>query len=357
MQTSTSPVTEPSAVTTEFLARRWKRFTLVLTLFALGTVIFLVLNIALGSVNIPIGDTVRVLLGGSGQEETAATIIRQIRLPRALGAVLGGAVLAVSGLLLQVFFRNPIVGPFILGISSGASFMVALVLLGSYVLGVTVVGTLTLSLASFIGALLVMAVVIAVASRVRDVITLLVIGLMTGYVASALSSFLIAFAQSENVHRFVIWTMGSFAGFRWDEVRLLAVAGAVLLTGSYLLAKPLNAFLLGEDYARSMGVNIRAFRYGIIFLACALAAVVTAFAGPVAFIGLAVPHLARLSLGTSDNRILIPASILAGAMITSLCDLLARLLFAPVELPVSATTALFGAPMVILFLLKGKTTI
>jgi iron complex transport system permease protein len=274
-----------------------------------------------------------------------------------LGAVLGGAALAVSGLLLQVFFRNPIVGPFVLGISSGASFTVALAMLGSYLIGVTVVSSLTLSLAAFIGALMVMGVVLMVASKVRDIITLLVIGLMTGYVASALSSFLIAFAQSENVHRFVIWTMGSFSGFRWEEVRLLAIIGIILLIASYLLAKPLNAFLLGEDYARSMGVNVKRFRYMVVFISCALAAIVTAFAGPVAFIGLAVPHLARLSLGTSDNRILIPASILAGAMITSLCDLLARMLFAPVELPVSATTAIFGAPMVIFFLIKGKTTI
>jgi len=151
--------------------------------------------------------------------------------------------------------------------------------------------------------------------------------------------------------------MGSFSGFRWDQVLVLAVAGAVLMAASFLMAKPLNAFLLGEDYAKSMGVNVRGFRYGVIFVSCALAALVTAFAGPVAFVGLAVPHLARLSLGTSDNRVLIPASILAGAMITSLCDLLARVLFAPVELPVSATTALFGAPMVIFFLVKGKTTI
>jgi iron complex transport system permease protein len=353
-------MTEPviNTITTEvFLARRWKRFALVLGLFAVGVCLFLLLNIVLGSVTIPFGDTVRVIFGGAGSDEAYSAIIWNIRLPRALGAVLGGAALAVSGLLLQVFFRNPIVGPFVLGISSGASFTVALAMLGSYLIGVTVVSSLALSLAAFIGALMVMGVVLMVASKVRDIITLLVIGLMTGYVASALSSFLIAFAQSENVHRFVIWTMGSFSGFRWEEVRLLAIVGIVLLIASYLLAKPLNAFLLGEDYARSMGVNVKRFRYMVVFLSCALAAIVTAFAGPVAFIGLAVPHLARLSLGTSDNRILIPASILAGAMITSLCDLLARMLFAPVELPVSATTAIFGAPMVIFFLIKGKTTI
>jgi len=347
-----------NAITTDvFLARRWKRFVLVISLFALGVCLFFLLNIVLGSVTIPFGDTLKVIFGGTASNEAYSAIIKDIRLPRALGAVLGGAGLAVSGLLLQVFFRNPIVGPFVLGISSGASFTVALALLGSYLLGVTVVSSLTLSAAAFIGALLVMIVVLVVASKVRDMITLLVIGLMTGYVASALSSFLVAFAQSENVHRFVIWTMGSFSGFTWEEVLILAVIGIILMIISYLLAKSLNAFLLGEDYARSMGVNVKRFRYLVVFLSCALAAIVTAFAGPVAFVGLAVPHLARLSLGTSDNRILIPASILAGAMVTSLCDLLARMLFAPVELPVSATTAIFGAPMVIFFLIKGKTTI
>lgn len=340
-----------------FLARRWQRFTLVITLFGAGVFIFLILNVALGSVNIPLADTLKIVFGGQGSDSAFNSIIWQIRLPRALGALLGGSVLAVSGLLLQVFFRNPIVGPHILGISSGATLMVAVAMLGSYLIGMTTVSPITLSLAALFGAVLVMLIVIAVASRVRDIITLLVIGLMTGYVASALSSFLIAFAQAENVFRFVIWTMGSFASITWDEVRLLAVTGAGLLAGSYLLAKPLNAFLLGEDYARSMGVNVKAFRYMVIFLSCALSAVVTAFAGPVAFVGLAVPHLARLALGTADNRILIPTSILAGAMVTGLCDLLARMLFAPVELPVSATTALFGAPVVIFFLLKGKTTI
>jgi iron complex transport system permease protein len=344
-----------TGATEVFLSRRWKRYGIVLGLFAIGVLLFFVLNIVLGSVTIPPGETFKAILGDHSID--AYSIIWNIRMPRVLGALLGGSALAVSGLLLQVFFRNPIVGPFVLGISSGASFMVGLALLGSYLLGVSAASSMTLSLAAFIGALLVMGVVLAVATKVRDIITLLVIGLMTGYVASAASSFLIAFAQSENVYRFVIWTMGSFSGFRWDEVRILAVTGIALLVISYLSAKPLNAFILGEDYARSMGINVKRFRYLVIAVSCALAAIVTAFAGPVAFIGLAVPHFARLSLGTSDNRILIPASVLGGAMICGLCDLLARLLFAPVELPISATTAIFGAPMVIFFLIKGKTTI
>jgi len=340
-----------------FLGKRWRRFTLVMTLFLLGVILFLILNITLGSINIPLPETVKILFRAADTNTAYQSIIWQIRLPRALGALISGAALAVSGLLLQVFFRNPIVGPHILGISSGATFAVALAMMGSYLIGMTYISPLTLSLASFLGAMVVMVIVIAVASKVQDVITLLVIGLMTGYVASALSSFLIAFAQSENVFRFVIWTMGSFSAMTWDKVYLLAGVGIFLLLGSYLLSKPLNAFLLGENYARSLGVNVKVFRYLVIFFSCALAAIVTAFAGPVAFVGLAVPHLARLALGTSDNRILIPASVLAGAAVPLACDLLARLLFSPVELPVSATTSLFGAPLVIFFLIKGKTTL
>jgi iron complex transport system permease protein len=337
-----------------FLARRWKRFSLVIVLFLIGVGVCLLLNIALGSVNVPLKDTFKVLFGG---ESPFRQIILDIRLPRTLGALMGGASLAVAGLLLQVFFRNPIVEPFVLGISSGASFLVSLLLLGSYYFGATAVGTLSLSAAAFTGAILVMLIVLAVANKVRDIITILVVGLMAGYLVSAFGSFLTAFAQTENVHRFVMWSLGSFSSMTWEQIPLLGIGSAVLLIASFLMAKPLNAFLLGEDYAASMGVNIKAFRYIVVFLSCALAAIVTAFAGPVAFVGLAVPHMARLALGTSDNRVLIPVCILAGALVTGVCDLGARLLFAPIELPISATTALFGAPMVIFFLIKGKTTI
>jgi iron complex transport system permease protein len=197
----------------------------------------------------------------------------------------------------------------------------------------------------------------ALASRVKSIITLLVIGLMIGFTANALTSFLIAFAEAEDVHRFVVWTMGSFSGINWEELGILAVAGGLLMLAAYFYTKPLNAFLLGENYAKSMGVNVRAFRYVVLLISSGLAAIVTAFAGPVAFIGLAVPHTVRLLLGTSDNRILIPAAILAGALLAGLCDLMAKMLFAPVELPISATTALFGAPLVLFLLLRRKAII
>lgn len=344
-----------SLVAAEFLERRWTRWLLVLSLFGVGAVVLLVLNVSLGSVTIPFLDVWRIILGGEGDSEIFGSVVWKIRLPRALAALLSGSGLAVSGLLLQVFFRNPIVGPNILGLSSGATLMVALVILGGFSLGIASVSPLFLSAASFIGAMAVMLIVVAVATKVRDTITLLVVGLMTGFIASALTSILIAFAEQERIQGFVLWTLGSFSGFRWEELEVVAVASAVLLSVAFLLSKPLNAFLLGENYAQSMGVNIRVFRYLIIFIVGGLAGVVTAFAGPVAFIGLAVPHMARLCLGTSDNRILIPGVILLGAVVTSACDLLARTMFAPVELPISATTSLFGAPVVIILLLKRRT--
>ncbi len=342
------------AAAAEFLERRWARWLLVLSLFGAGAVVLLVLNVSLGSVTIPFLDVWSIILGGEGDSEIFGPVVWKIRAPRALAALLSGSGLAVSGLLLQVFFRNPIVGPYILGISSGAALMVALVILGGFTLGIASVSPLFLSGAAFVGAMAVMLIVMAVATRVRDIITLLVVGLMMGFMASALSSILIAFAERERVQGFVLWTLGSFSGFRWEELEIVAVASALLLSAAFLLSKPLNAFLLGENYAQSMGVNIRLFRYLIILICGALAGVVTAFAGPVAFIGLAVPHMARLCLGTSDNRVLIPGAILLGAAVTSACDLLARMMFSPVELPISATTSLFGAPVVIFLLLRRR---
>lgn len=343
------------SVAAEFLERRWARWLLVLSLFGVGAVVLLVLNVSLGSVTIPFLDVWRIILGGEGDSEIFGPVVWKIRLPRTLAALVSGSGLAVSGLLLQVFFRNPIVGPSILGLSSGATLMVALVILGGFSLGIASVSPLFLSGASFIGAMAVMLIVMAVATKVRDTITLLVVGLMMGFIASALTGILIAFAEKERVQGFVLWTLGSFSGFRWEELEILAVASAVLLSVAFLLSKPLNAFLLGENYAQSMGVNIRIFRYLIVFIVGGLAGVVTAFAGPVAFIGLAVPHMVRLCLGTSDNRVLIPGAILLGAVVTSACDLLARMMFSPVELPISATTSLFGAPIVIILLLKRRT--
>ena len=337
------------------IVKRARYFSLFSLFLILLGCLFIV-NIAVGSINIPFFETCRIIVQHLA-DSTHGTIIWKIRLPRALAAILCGGYLAVGGLLLQVFFRNPIVGPYILGISSGATLMVGLVMLAGLSIGMLGIHPFLLTLAAFAGALAVMTIILAVAAKVKDIITLLVIGLMVGYVCHAVTNVLIAFAEKEKVKGFVLWQMGSFSGFCWDEVYLVALFGIPLLIGAYLMCKPLNAFLLGEDYAKSMGVNIKVFRFLIVIFSSALAGMVTAFAGPVAFIGLAVPHMARLSLGTSDNRILIPGAVLLGATVTVLCDLIARLLFSPVELPLSAITSFFGAPIVIGLLLKRRAIV
>lgn len=336
------------------MAKRQAGQALVLTALAAGCVLLLLLNVALGSVEVPLADAARVVVGRPVANSTFTTVVHDIRLPRALAALVCGGALAVSGLLLQVLFRNPVVGPDILGVSSGARLAVSIAVLGSISLGSHGPSPLFVTTVALVGAVVILVAVVAIAGRVRDIITLLVIGLMVGYIASALTSFLVAFAESERLHEFIIWTLGSFSGFRWDQVRVTTVLIAVLLVAAGAAAKPLNAFLLGEGYAQSMGVNVRVFRYFLIVVSGALAGIVTAFAGPVAFIGLAVPHLARLCLGTSDNRALVPGSILLGAALTSLCDLVAKTAFAPTELPISAVTSLFGAPIVIAMLIKRR---
>jgi len=314
------------------------------------------MNIGAGSVSISFFEVCKIIYQHL-TDSTHAAIIWKIRLPRTLAAGLCGAYLAGAGLLLQVFFRNPIVGPYILGISSGAALMVALVMLAGLSVGFLGIHPFFISLAAFAGAMVVMLIIISVAPRVKNIVTLLIIGLMLGYLCHAVTSILVAFADERKLKGFVLWELGSFSGFCWDEVYLVVVMGGLFMLGAYLLCKPLNAFLLGEDYAKSMGVNILAFRIMIVVFSSALAGMVTAFAGPVAFIGLAVPHMARLVFGTSDNRILIPGAALIGGVVTILCDLVARLLFSPVELPISAITAFFGAPIVISFLLKRRTAV
>jgi len=339
-----------------FFKEKTGRYYIFTIIFAFLVGALFLLNLSLGSVPVPLKEVYRVVLHQPVDNTTFQAVIWKIRLPRSLATLFGGAALATGGLLLQIFFRNPIVGPYVLGISSGATLLVALVMLTSLSVGLTL-HPFALSMAAFLGALLVMILVLAVANRVRNVVTLLVVGLMMGYLCSAVSSILIALAEKEKVHGFVLWTLGSFSGFTWDELVVLMGLSGPLLLCSLLLCKPLNAFLLGEDYARSMGVNIRCFRVAIVMLASALAGLVTAFAGPVAFIGLAVPHMARLSLGTSDNRALLPATILLGATVASLCDLVARMALSPVELPISAITSFFGAPIVIGLLLKRRTAL
>ncbi|MDR1658372.1 MAG: iron ABC transporter permease [Deltaproteobacteria bacterium] len=331
--------------------RQYSRRVTVFWLLAVLTAVLMILNLTIGSISYPAAEVFKTLLNPS-ETGDLGFIVWKIRLPRTLATVMGGAFLAASGLLLQVYFRNPIVGPFILGISSGATLTVSLVMLTGIGFRLTYATPFLTTLAGCAGAYAVMVVVVAIAAKVRGGATLLVVGLMMGYVCTSVTSILTALAEKEKIKGFVLWGMGSFSGFKWIEIGIMFFVGGALVLAVFILAKPLNAFLLGEDYAASMGVNIRRFRIFILLASSSLAGLVTAMAGPVAFIGLAVPHMARLSFGTSDNRVLVPGSCLLGAAVTSLCDLIARMWLNPVELPISAITAFFGAPIVIGLLLK-----
>jgi iron complex transport system permease protein len=331
-----------------------------LYLFPVFTLLFLVSgvgNLFIGAIDISITDFVKILTGAISDQAPESYILLKIRIPRIIASLVGGGFLAVSGLLMQVCFRNPIVGPYILGISSGATLTVGIAMLSSFSLGFAGISPYMTVFASFTGALGVMIIIVAVASKMKSVISLLLIGIMMGYIAGAVTNILIAFANKEKIKGFILWGNGSFAGFSWHEIHILLITGFSILTFIYFLSKPLNAFLLGEDYAQSMGVNIKVFRLLIIILACAIASLVTAFAGPIGFVGMAVPHMSRILFKTQDNRVLIPGCLLLGGIIGSLCDLVARTAFAPAELPLSAITAIFGAPIIISLLLRRRYTL
>jgi iron complex transport system permease protein len=321
-------------------------------LLLIGLVLVFLLNIALGSIKISLPEVIKIIVNHIQDDSTYSTIVWKIRLPRSLAAITGGAAIAVSGLLLQVFFRNPVVDAYVLGVSSGATLLMALVTLGGFTLGLAAMSPMYLFLGALMGALGVTAVILVLAYRVRSPVTLLVIGLMIGYLCSAATGLLTTFADNEKLKGFMIWSLGSFSGFTWPQVKMVILISVPFLFLALLISKPLNSFLLGEDYAKSMGVNTKLFRLFIILVSSVLTAAVTAFAGPVAFVGMAVPHISRLSLRTSDNRLLVPATILLGGMITALCDLTARTILAPAELTISTITSFFGVPIVIWLLMK-----
>lgn len=320
----------------------------VFLLFMVATI-----GIAMGSVYVPLDRVIQILFYNSG-DYWEKMIILNARLPRVLGAILGGAAISCSGLLLQVYFRNPIVDPYVLGVSSGASLIVAMgILLGIYLLP-PVIAYPALLFGSFIGAMLVTLAIIMVASVVRSSTTLLLIGLMIGYLIRAFIDIMITRAETIRVHAFTLWMYGTFANVTWGHINaMVAVIPIIIL--ACLISKPLNAILLGEEYAKSIGVNIKRARIMIITISALLTAIIVTFSGPIAFIGMAVPHIGRLTLKTSNNRYLIPTTVILGAIVAVTCDLIARCAFAPVELPLSAVTSLFGAPMIIIFLLRMRS--
>lgn len=334
----------------------------VLVLLALAA---FVLSLAVGSVRIPLRDIVAVLLGGEAAKPAWETIVLQFRLPKAVTAMLAGAALSVSGLQMQTLFRNPLAGPFVLGISSGASLGVALTVLlagvavglgGSTTLlaGISLAGDASLALSAILGSGLVLLLVMSVARRVQSGMTLLILGLMFGYTTSALVSVLIYFSVVERIQAYISWTFGSFGGVTWRQLQVMAPAILLGLAGGHLLMKPLNALLLGETYAQSLGLNVRRVRLGIIGSSAVLAGVVTAFCGPIGFLGIAVPHLCRSLLNTSDHRLLLPAVSFMGATLALGADIVAGLPGSQLTLPLNAVTALLGAPVVIWVILRQR---
>ncbi len=328
-----------------------------LTLILL-TIIAFAVDMATGSVAVPLRDVVRILLGQPPARATWTTIVLTIRLPKALTAALAGAALAASGLQMQTLFRNPLAGPFVLGISAGASLGVALVVVGAAALApVAILGNTSVALAATLGAMAVMLLVLAVAHSVTGRAALLIVGLMVGYAAGALVSILLYFARAEDVQAYVIWTFGSFGGVTWPQLRVMALAVGLGLLLAVAAIKPLDALLLGETYASSMGVDVPRARTLLIVSTALLAGAVTAFCGPIAFLGVAVPHLARGIMRTSSHRALMPGVVLTGALAALLADILASLPGQATVLPLNAITSLMGAPVVIWIILRRQHTL
>ena len=330
-----------------------------IVILLLSIVVLTVVNLLLGTVNIPVADVCRILTVGH-DNEVWTNIVLQSRLPQALTALVAGAGLSVSGLQMQTVFRNPLAGPSVLGISNGASLGVAFVVLLSGSLGgvalsrLGYLGDAAMSIAAIVGALAVMALIVYVSQRVKGNVTLLIIGVMIGYLANAIIGVLKFFSAEEDVKAYVVWGLGSFARVSGDQMLLFVVLMCVLLPLSMLLVKTMNLLLLGDGYAQNLGLNIKRARFQVITCSGVLVAIVTAYCGPIMFIGLAVPHLARALFRTSDHRVLMPATMLCGAALALCCNLIARLPGFEGALPVNSVTALVGAPVVASVLFRRR---
>ncbi len=348
-------------MTLDTVTRSLKRTSFALPglkpLLVLGIVSLLIglflFSLAIGSVSIPLEDVVKILLGQEASKSTWTSIILNFRLPQALTAMLAGAALGISGLLMQTFFRNPLADPFILGVSSGASLGVALVVLTvgtvatSFLAGLGLMGDLALAVAASAGSTVVMVIVLWTARRVSSGMMLLILGLLFGYLTSAAVSLLLYFSIPERIQAYINWTFGSFSGVTWTQLAVMAPAVLIGLTVAFLMSKTLNALLLGEAYAYSMGLNLMQARFTIIITTAVLAGTITAFCGPIGFIGIAVPHLCRSLFNTSDHRLLVPLTILVGAIVALAASFIASMPGSSIVLPLNAVTSLIGAPTVI----------
>lgn len=312
----------------------------------------LLLNLNMGSASVTVSEVWKIL-ASHDVASTAGKIIWSIRLPRLLAAMLLGGALSVSGFLLQTFFANPIAGPYVLGISSGAKLLVALAMIWFLERG-RVLTSWHLILAAFIGSLLSMGFILIIAGKVKNMAILIICGVMIGYICSAITDFVVTFADDSNIVNLHNWSLGSFSGISWSNLRLMTMVVIVGVVCAFFLSKPMSAYQLGEGYARNMGVNIRIFRLELILLSSLLSACVTAFAGPISFVGIAVPHVIRSTFKTNKPILMIPACFLGGSAFCLFCDLIARSVFAPTELSISSVTAVFGAPIVIYMMVNRQ---
>tara|TARA_R110002167_G_scaffold143481_22_gene332850 strand:+ start:1873 stop:2904 length:1032 start_codon:yes stop_codon:yes gene_type:complete len=340
---------------------KYTTYRISFILLLLGLLVSFVLNTSLGSVSIPFPDTIAVIFGKGVENNSWHYIIWNYRIPKAITAILAGSGLSLCGLLMQTLFRNPLAGPFVLGISSGASLGAAVLIMGSSMfsgfLGFSLVNDLSLALASSIGSFLVLLAVIAMALKVKDTMALLIIGLMFGSITAAIVGLLSYFTDADKLQQYIYWSFGSVGNLSWQQLGFLSGVTIIGLGLSVLSIKALNALLLGENYARSLGVNLKKSRYIIIAATGLLAGSITAFAGPIAFVGLAVPHLTRQIFNTTDHRILVPAVCIYGAILLLLCDTVAQLPNSAQVLPINAITSILGAPIVIWLLIRKRKMI
>ncbi|MDD6211604.1 MAG: iron ABC transporter permease [Clostridiales bacterium] len=329
-----------------------KRYGICFIILIVLLFLLLLINICAGSVSISVGDVIRCIRR-EDSGSTVSDIIWNIRMPRILATIILGGALALAGYLLQTFFHNPIAGPFVLGISSGAKMMVALLMVVLLGAGIRV-SSVTMILAAFLGAMISMGFVLLISTRIKQMSMLIVSGIMIGYICSAITDFMVTFADDSDIVNLHNWSMGSFSGIGWEDV---AVMSAVVFAAFFLifcLSKPISAFQMGEAYAQTLGVNVPRLRVLLVILSSVLSACIVAFAGPVSFVGIAVPPLVKNLFRTAKPILMIPACFLGGSVFCLFCDLIARTVFAPTEMSISTVTAIFGAPVVIVVMIRRK---
>lgn len=324
------------------------RYIIAFLLLSISVLVFVAMNVCIGTVKISLEDIIASIGGG---QINNSRILWDIRMPRTIAALILGGALALAGYLLQTFFHNPIAGPFVLGISSGAKMVVALVMV--FLMGQAIrVSSVTLIAAAFLGAMISMGFVLLMSRKVNNMSMLVVSGVMIGYICSAVTELVVTFANDAEIVNLHNWSRGSFSGMTWDNVIVMAVVITVTFVIVFFMAKPLSAYQLGESYAQNMGVNIRLLRVALVILSSILSACIVAFAGPISFVGVAVPHLVKSLLGSAKPILMIPACFLGGSVFCLFCDLLARTMFAPTELSISTVTAVFGAPVVLWVMIR-----